>query len=138
MNELKNKSAEESNINISKNFKKKEKNISDKDKDTKKKIKKKYNKKNKSELRKGIQYLEFREGDKIWLYSLHYYQENKTNIYYHCLDTKCKARAIYYYNFDKNEVELNNKFEIKHDHSLENNEHNYNQSTIIKNDLETK
>ena len=82
--------------------------------------------------------MEFREGDKKWLYSLHFYQENKTNIYYHCLDTKCKARAIYYFNFNNAEDEINNKFEIKNEHSLAYDEHNYIQSNIIKEDLETK
>lgn len=63
---------------------------------TKNRKEKKNNKQNKSELRKNIQYLEHIENEKKWKCSIHNFNENKNSVYSHCLDSKCKSRAIYY------------------------------------------
>ena len=104
-----------------------------------KKKKKKYNKKNKSKLRECFQYLEIKENDKTWKYSLHFFNENYNNIYYNCLDTKCKGKGIYIINKEeKNHSGKEQKPEIDHfelykDHDIPYDQHKYNIiNTIIK------
>ena len=39
-------------------------------------------------------------GKQKWKFSLKFYEENKTNVYYNCIDTKCNVNGIL--KFDNN------------------------------------
>ena len=110
-------------------------------KDKKDKIKKKYNKQDKPNIIKEMQYYEDYNDKQIWKYSIHSYNKNFTIIYYNCLDSKCKARAILKFNKDdknmNNDINRNN-FTLSQDHNISYENHSYNKLIIIKNDLETK
>lgn len=114
-------------------------------KDNKKVRKKKYNKNNKSELRKELQYLEIYDNNKIWKYSIKYFKEDKLNIYYNCIDTKCKGTGIYTLIENNNELKdkplINNNvnkdnFIITKSHTINYEDHYYNKLNKIKKDLE--
>ena len=89
-----------------------------------KKLKKrnKYNKNHKSELRREIQYLEIIENKKKWKYSLKYYDENRTKIYYNCMDSKCSAKGILNITEnEKNQKKLENNIDLKENFELSKN-----------------
>jgi len=52
-----------------------------------KKLKKKYNKNHKTDLRKSLQFLEIIEENQKWKYSIKFFNETETNIYYNCIDS---------------------------------------------------
>ena len=51
---------------------------------------KKYNKNHKTDLRKSLQFPEIVEKNQKWKYSIKFFDETKTTIYYNCIDSKCK------------------------------------------------
>ena len=113
-------------------------------KNKKLKKRKKYNKNHKSELRREILYLEIIENEKKWKYSLKYYDENRTKIYYNCMDSNCSAKGILNITeTEKNQKKLENNraikdtFELSKNNSLDYSEHSYNIIANIMNDIET-
>ena len=90
-----------------------------------------------------MQYLEIKEGDKIWKYSFHFFNENYNNLYYNCLDTKCKGKGIYIINKDekyiseKEQQPETDKFELSKDHDIPYDQHNYNIINTIIKDMNT-
>ena len=106
--------------------------------------KKKYNKKNKSELRKEIQYLEIIDENKKWKYSLKYYDEKRTKVYYNCIDSTCNAKGILTISEDEkvnqkleDNKDIKQSFELTKDHNIKYNDHNYNKIKTIKKDIDT-
>ena len=108
-------------------------------KKSKNKKNKKYNKNNKSDLRKSLQFLEIIIDKQKWKYSIKFFDESKTTVYYNCIDSKCQATGIYNLN-DKNIINHNNNtngiFNLTKEHNLTFNEHNYNKIDSIKKDIE--
>ena len=99
------------------------------------KIKNKYNK-NIEKLR----YLEIKENNNLYKYSLTKVYYPKNTIYYICSDTSCKGRIKVEYDNDINK-NTNNECDVKNytttkNHSLEINEHNYYINYSIREDLE--
>ena len=118
-NSLDNEQLEESNISID-------------NKKGKKKARGKYKKtKDKNEFLRGIQYLEIKEGNKIWKYSISTYNKNSNTAYYYCNDTSCSGKGTYVLN-NENKTEFEKKFNnneffyLTKDHSIDYEHHNYN------------
>ncbi len=99
----------------------------------------KYNKNNKSELRKSLQFLEIIEDNLKWKYSIKFLDETKTHIYYNCTDSKCEATGIFILMKILKMIKIiiqREKYLLTKEHNLSYNEHNHNKIDLIKKDIE--
>ncbi len=79
--------------------------------------------------------MEIYDNNKIWKYSIKYYNDNKNNIYYNCIDTKCKGTGIYTLIENNNKLKNNkvnqskdnkDNFILTKNHTIDYDDHNYN------------
>ena len=97
----------------------------------------KYNKLNDANsFQTNIKYIEIKDGDKIWIYSLSNYNNNTGNASYKCSDTHCNGRGRIYI-FENINRNNDNKFYLKNEHSIDYFEHNYIRQIKAKIDYET-
>ena len=95
-------------------------------------------------MEKSLSYLEIKELDKIWKFSLSNLYINTSTAYYYCTDTNCTVKCTYnfYHNNDKSEYEIlkenNSKIILTKEHNIPFEEHEYNINKRVIEDINNK